>query len=182
MMGHVMNMLTDFLDEVGGPQATQAIFERAQIERKSYRFEVVYPEEEFGALVGAALEVLDLEVPDVEKAFAEYFMRVSPELFPAIFELSPDAKTLLQRVPILHKSIPSAASRKEYHEKLVVEETGEMQLRMHYDSPHRLCGFLKHLLQLTLDFYDEKAHISEHACAREGAPVCLIDVEFQRAG
>ena len=163
-------------------EATEKIFEVAEVERKTYRFEVVYPEEEFGALVGAAMEVLSLEVPEVEKAFAEYFMRVSPELFPAIFELSEDAKTLLQRVPVLHKSIPSAASRKEYKDKLVVEETGESSLRMVYDSPHKLCGFLKHLLRLTLDYYGEQADVTEHTCSRTGGEACLIDVEFRRAG
>ncbi|MEM7311357.1 MAG: heme NO-binding domain-containing protein [Planctomycetota bacterium] len=176
-----MNLLVQFVAELGGDETVRRIFEAAEVEAQEYRFEQVYPEEEFGALVAAGLEVLDVDVPTLEREFAEYFMRVSPELFPAIFELSGDARTLLKRIPTLHRSIPSAANRAAYRDKLFVEDCGEGGIRMRYDSPHRLCGFLKHLTRLTLEYYGEAGDVHEVECSRDGKSACVVEVTFDKA-
>lgn len=181
MMGHVMDLFLRFIEEQGGAESVDRVFAVSGLERREYRFEQVYPEDEFGALVGAALEVLETDVSTVEAAFASFFMRVSPEIFPAIFELSENAQTLLSRIPHVHRSIPSAASKERFVDKLVVSDQAPGRLLLRYESPHKLCGFLKRVAQLTLDYYGETGEIIEHDCARQGAEACSIEIRFDAA-
>ncbi len=178
MMGHVLNLLTAFVRETGGDEAVEKVFALAGIEGREFRFERVYPEEDFSKLVVAALEVFEVDVPFVEEQFARYFMRVSPELFPMIFKLAGGSQELIRRIPHLHRSIPSAANRQEYRDKLTVERDEENLLGLRYESPHKLCGFLQHLVNLTLEHYSERGEIQELECMRDGAEACRIEVRF----
>ncbi len=179
MMGHVCDLLLKFVAELGGEAAVAKVVARAGVEPKAYRFERFYPEEEFRALLSAAMEVLGVTAAQAEHAFAEYFMRVSPKLFPAIFTLSGDARTLLERIPHLHRSIPPAAGD-AFHEKLVVAATGPDWMEYAYDSPHRLCSFLIHSSRLVLAHYGETGEVAERECARRGAARCLVRIRFDR--
>ena len=178
MMGHVMNLFTQFVREQGGDEAVKKLQEAPGGRSEEYRFEEIYPEDEFTALVGSALSALEMTVPDLEESFARFFMRVSPEIFPAVFDLSSGARDLITRVPTLHRSIPSAASRERFKDKLIVQDERENSLLLRYDSPHKLCVFLQHLCQLALDHYGETGRIEEHECAREGADACLVEIHF----
>ncbi|MFT5289914.1 MAG: hypothetical protein ACI82F_001985 [Planctomycetota bacterium] len=178
MMGHVMNLFTQFVHEKGGEEARLGLYTHIGVSPREYHFEELYPEEEFTALVVAALENLSLSVPELEEAFADFFMRASPTIFPAVFEIATGARDLLSRIPHLHRSIPSAVSRDSFVDKLIVKEERTHSLLLKYDSPHRLCGFLQHVCQLTLEHYGETGRIEEHECAREGEAACLIEVHF----
>lgn len=177
-MGHVMNLLVDMVREAGGEPAVQRTFSAAGMEPVDYHFERIYPEAEFTALLGGALDTLGASPEQGELAFAEYFMRVSPVHFPAVFKLSGDARTLLERVPHLHRSMPSAAQAGAFREKLRVAERGPDWLLLHYRSPHRLCTFLQRAVELLLQHYGERGEIRELECARRGAPACLVHVRF----
>ena len=178
MMGHVMNLFTQFIEEQAGPEVRRKVLSAAGLDHGEFRFEEVYPEEQFTQLVVATLETLELEVPELELRFAESFMAASPRIFPAIFELSGDAHTLLSRIPHIHRSIPSAASHSAFRDKLTVAEDEENRLLFRYDSPHKLCGLLKHLSSLTLAHYGETGEIHELQCARDGEDACLIEITF----
>ena len=181
MMGHVLNLLVQCVREID-PEAVPKIFEHAGVEQlEEYRFEEVYPEETFGKLVVSTLEVLDVDVPTLENTFAEFFIRVSPQLFPAIFELSGDARTLLARIPHIHRSIPTAAGSQLFKDKLTVVENDEEHLLLRYDSPHKLCGFLQRLANLTLEYYGNEGEVAELQCSREGHDACLVEVRFTEA-
>lgn len=178
MMGHVMNLLVDMVREAGGAQAVQRTFVAAGMAPVDYHFERIYPEAEFASLLGGALATLGATPEQGELAFAEYFMRMSPRHFPAVFSLSGDARTLLERVPHLHRSMPSAAQAGAFREKLRVAEGGPDWLLLRYESPHRLCTFLRRATELLLRHYGESGEIRELECARHGAPACLVRVRF----
>ena len=182
MMGHVLTMLCGFVREVGGEDGLARVLANAGCEPQAYRFEQAYPEDHFAAVLRSAVSTLGVAPDDAERAFAAYFMRVSPDIFPAIFQLSGDARTLLGRVPHLHRSIPSGASRAAFRDKLTVEEDAPGRLVMRYDSPHRLCTFLKRAAELVLEHYGETGTVRELCCAREGSDACRVEVLFDREG
>jgi hypothetical protein len=178
MIGHVINLLVHFVGEKGGDTAVDQVFERSGVPRTEFRFDVVYPEETFAAILKASVETLGVTPEQGERAFAEYFVRVSPTLFPDVFRSAPDARRLLASIPALHNSIPSAATRGAYREKLVVEENTPSRLVFRYDSPHRMCRFLMRGSELVLEHYNERGQIEELECARKGAPACRVAVRF----
>lgn len=179
MMGHVMTLLIRFVEEQGGPQAVARAFEHAGLERVDYRFDTAYPEQDFARLLGASVATLGATSQQAELGFAEFFMRVSPELFPAMFRQSGNARTMLERIPHLHRSIPAANSRGALLNKLSIERSDPDELVYRYDSPHRLCLFLRRSCELVLKHYGESGTVTERACVHTGAPACLVAVRFE---
>ncbi|MCY3002594.1 MAG: heme NO-binding domain-containing protein [Planctomycetota bacterium] len=178
MMGHVLNLLTQFIEECGGPQAVEAAYARAGLQRREYRFETAYPEEEFSKLLLAAIETLGATSEQAEEGFARFFMRVSPEIFPAMFRQAGNARSLLERIPTLHRSIPAAASRSEFIDKLKIHASHPHELVYSYRSPHGLCRFLRRSCELVLEHYGEQGEVRELECAKHGAPACLVEIHF----
>lgn len=179
MMGHVITLLTQFIEECGGEAAVAATYERAGIPRHSYRFDTSYAEEDFSKLLHAGIAVLGATPEQAEEGFARFFLRVSPQLFPAIFTQSGNARTLLERIPHLHRSIPAAASRSNFIEKLGIHSTTHDSFVYSYRSPHQLCHFLRRACELTLEHYGESGEVRELACARSGADACLVEIRFR---
>jgi hypothetical protein len=178
MMGHVINLLLELVRENAGDKAVDEVFEVAHIEPADYRFEVLYPEDEFASLLAACIKVLGVTPYEAEIAFAEYFMRVSPQLFTAYFEVSPSTRVFLERLPELHRSLPKAASELPFKDKVTLTGFGSNTIRLGYDSPHQLCKFLIHAIGLLFKYYGETGDCIELCCAREGARRCEIEVRF----
>ncbi|MDG2149526.1 MAG: heme NO-binding domain-containing protein [Planctomycetota bacterium] len=178
MMGHVVNLLLEFVRENAGDKALQEVFEQANVEPASYRFEVIYPEAEFASLLAACIKVLGTTPGDAEIAFAEYFMQVSPRLFAAYFEVSPSTRLFLERLPELHRSLPKAASELPFRDKVSLLGARSDAIRLGYESPHELCKFFIHAIGLLFKYYGETGDCIELCCTREGAPRCEIEVRF----
>lgn len=178
MMGHLMNLVVSFVREVKGPGAVEPLFRGAGLTPTAYRFEAIYPEDDFARLLASAVQVCGVTPAQAEVAFADYFMRVSPELFPSFFAISPDTRTFLERLPALHRMLPEAAARVTFRDKVRVEPRPAGGIVFHYDSPHRLCVLLERLLHKLLQHYGETGDVVQRLCARQGAAECVFDVTF----
>jgi hypothetical protein len=178
MMGHIMRLLVAFTEHVGGSEAVEATFAGAGLPPRDYRFEAVYPEEDFAALFASAVSVLGVDGNKAQELFADYFMEVSRTLFSAIFTVSGSTKNFLLQLPHLHRSLPEAASIDRYTDKVLVQERSPEVLVIDYHSPHRLCRMLHRLLGLTADHYNDSISVEELSCAHEGAAHCRFQVTF----
>jgi hypothetical protein len=178
MMGHINNLLIHMVEKHHGPEGVSQLFALSGITKTQYQPEVVYPEEEFQALYGAAKELYGVEDEAAQKAFSDYFMEVSPVMFPAIFNFAGDARGLFEKVPTIHRQWPSAASAKDFREKLSVLKSTKTLLTFKYDSPNHLCGVLRFVAEGVLAHYQEKGTVTETQCALKGAPWCEIEVRF----
>lgn len=105
-------------------------------------------------------------------------MEVSPVMFPAIFNVAGNARSLFEKVPTIHKQWPAAVSAKEFREKLYILESSKERLVFKYDSPNHLCGVLRFVAQGVLAHYREEGTVTETQCALKGAPWCEIEVRF----
>lgn len=123
MMGHINNLLIRMVEKSLGSEGIGQLFTLAGIPRKRSQPEVIYPEEEFQALYRAAKEMFGVDDEAAQKAFSDYFMQASPVMFPAIFKYAGSARGLFEKVPTIHRQWPSAASAKDFCEKLSILES-----------------------------------------------------------
>jgi hypothetical protein len=179
MMGHINNLLIQMVEKHHGSNGVSRLFTLAGIGTKQYQPEIVYPEEEFQALYRAAKAIYGVGDEAAQKAFSDYFMEASPRLFPAIFEVAGNARSLLEKVPTIHRQWPSAASAKDFREKLYILESSNERLVFKYESPNHLCGVLRFVAEGVLTHYGETGTVKETQCAIKGAPWCEIEVHFE---
>lgn len=179
MMGHINNLLLRLVDARAGPEAVGRVFEIAGLRPREFRTEEIYPEAEFQALYDAVKDLFDLDDEAAQDAFAEFFLEVSPRMFPAIFTVAGSARALLERVPLIHKQWPSAASAGGFREKVILAEAGDRHIVYRYESPNRLCGVLTRAAELTLEHFDESGSVTERRCVHDGAPWCEVEIRFE---
>ena len=179
MMGHINNLLIQMVKKHHGSDGVSRLFDLARIQEKQYQPEIVYPEGEFQSLYEAAKQLYGVDDETAQKAFSDYFMEVSPVMFPAIFKIAGNARSLFEKVPTIHRQWPSAASAGDFREKLSVVQSSEERLIFKYDSPNRLCGVLRFVSEGVLAYYRQKGTVTETQCANKGAPWCEIEVLFQ---
>lgn len=178
MMGHINNLVVELVRDAKGAAAVEQLFAAAGLERRRYQPEVIYPEEEFQALFAGAQAVFGVDSDAAEQAFAGYFMKRSPEMFPAIFEQAGSARGLIGMIPAIHRNFPAAASQGAFRDKVLIAESTPSRIVLDYESPNRLCLTLQRVAQICLDYYGEVGAVSETACQKRGAPRCRIVVEF----
>lgn len=88
MMGHINNLLIRMVEKHHGPDGVSRLFALAGKTQKQYQPEVVYSEAEFQALYRAAKELYGVDDEAAQRAFSDYFMEVSPVMFPAVFKFA----------------------------------------------------------------------------------------------
>jgi hypothetical protein len=181
MMGHINNLVVELVRENLGEEGVNRLFLAAGLDKRPYHPEVIYPEEEFQALFRGAQAVFGADAETAEKAFSKYFMHVSPTMFPGIFRFAGSARGLLERVPHIHRTFPSAAAQASYEDKIAITESSPERLVIEYRSPNRLCVTLQTVASLTLAHYGEAGAVSETACMKKGDPKCVVVVEFHGA-
>jgi len=178
MMGHINNLVVELVRDAKGADAVAQLFAEAGLPQRRYQPEVIYPETEFQALFAGAQAVFGVGSDDAEQAFAQYFMKRSPEMFPAIFEQAGSARGLIERIPTIHRSFPAAASQGAFREKVLICESTPSRIVLDYESPNHLCLTLRRVAEICLDYFGEIGAVSEAACQKRGAPRCRIMVEF----
>lgn len=179
MMGHINNLLLGMVRKDHQDAGVTKVLEMAGFPEAQYQSETIYPEEEFQALYGAVKEFYGgIDDDSAQKAFADYFMEVSPKMFPAFFEKGRNVAGLLKMVPIIHKQFPSAASTAEFTEKLWLIEEEKNRVLFKYSSPNQLCRVLIYVSEGVLKYYKQTGTVTETQCALKGAPHCLVEVQF----
>lgn len=178
MMGHIHNLLLSMVKEHHGDAGVKKLFSLSGLTEQDFHSDVVYPEEMFQSLYGAAKKLYGADDDGAQKAFSDYFIRMSPKMFPYIFEEAGSARALLERVPLIHQQWPSAASANKYRQKVFIISSDSSKLVFKYDSPNHLCGVLKYVAQGVLDYYKEKGEVVETQCALKGSPWCQVEISF----
>lgn len=185
MIGLMQKILFDFVEESGGAQAVAEIKRRASVpERKRYRLDTVYPDDEWQRLFRAAGEVLSLSQDDLEAAFAEFFGVDAARRWPTWFRMSTSARQLLERQQTINNTFAAAMRdpklRQNIEDKFRLDKL-DHEIVTHYRSPNQLCGFYKALARWVLDRYEEDAAIDETRCLRRGDSECEIHIRWKKA-
>lgn len=174
MMGLICNLLLDMAESRAGPDAPERILREAGLPGRTFKSELIYPEEDWQQLATAAAELLGVDADAAERAFAEHVLPVLEERFGAFFRSSGGAMALLRKVPKIHLDFPRAMGA-ETEEKLMILADEDQRLVYRYCSPNQLCTFLVALAEQVMVHYGEVGwRIEQTQCMKDGAPFCEI--------
>ena len=175
MHGLIFVSLRDYLVAEHGATAEQHVMAGEPL----YLVSEAYPDERFIALVDRASALTglprqtllhDFGVFTAEKTFAR--------LYPALFALSPTARTFLLTVETSIHQVVRVALPDALPPELDVSETGENAISITYTSSRRLCAMLRGLVEGTARHYGETVQIEELACMHRGDEACVFEVRF----
>ncbi len=175
MHGLVFAALRDYLGARLGAERADAVFAGEPL----YRMTESYPDAAFAALAERARALADRPLDEFLRDFGAYTGETTfARLYPAYFEVAGDCRTFLLTIEeriheLVRATIPDALPP-----QLRTESAGEDGVRIHYDSPRRLCRLLEGLVAGTAARYGERAEIVEEACVFRGGAECTFHVRL----
>jgi hypothetical protein len=174
MMGAICNLLIGFLEVKSDKETVEEIKKKAGLAGREFKTEQIYPEEEWQSLLNAACDVLDVDRETAEKLFAENVIGELIDKFGSYFRASDSALSLLKKVPKIHIILPASMGLTT-QEKIKLVTNDENKIIYHYNSPNKLCIFLKTLAEQVFKYYNETGYnIVENQCIKQGADYCEI--------
>ncbi|MCH7988964.1 MAG: heme NO-binding domain-containing protein [Planctomycetes bacterium] len=180
MVGLIPKLLLDLIESTATLDAVKEVKRLAGVPPdKKYSISETYDDDEWQRLLAATCDVLQISPEQAEEAFAEFFFKDSLKRWPTWFQISKNARELLERQPIIHNgfatSMQNPNDRKAINEKFRLESF-DKELVMHYCSPNRLCGLYKALARRILDHYGDQATLRETRCLKKGDSACEIHI------
>jgi Haem-NO-binding len=140
-----------------------------------------YPDEQFTALLDRAIRVTETPREKLLHAFGSFTaQKTFARLYPALFDLSPNAHAFLLGVETSIHDIVRVAMPEARPPELGVSETDSGAISIVYTSPRRLCAMLRGLVEGTARHYRERVHIDELGCMDRGDDACRFLVRFGR--
>lgn len=183
MVGLIPKILIDLIESKAGDEGAAEVKRRAGVPlEERFRLDAVYPDEQWQRLLRAACEVLGVTQDDAEIAYADFFARDALRRWPVWFEMSPNARSFLERQQTIHNAfatgVRNAEARAGIRDKFRLEKR-EGELVVHYRSPNELCGLYRALARWVLQYYREDAAVDETRCAKRGDPECEIHIRWR---
>ena len=175
MKGIVFNLLEECVVREHGEDTWDALLEAAQLDGV-YTSLGNYPDEQLGALVGAASETLAVPSDEVVRWFGQRALPHFADRYPALFEPHDDVRSFVLTLneiihPEVRKLYPGADTP-----DFVFDTSSPERLVMDYTSPRRLCAFAEGLILGTAEFYGERVELSQSECMNRGDERCRIAI------
>lgn len=174
--GIVLGELRRYVGSRFGNAAWNNLLVKCGLGSRIYTALNTYPDEEVDAIIAQVAHDAGESAEDVLSSFGEF---IAPDLLemyrPLIkphwrtLDLLEHAEDVIHRV--VRRDQPGATPP-----TLRWSRSKPNRLHLVYSSPRRMCSFAKGMIRGIARHYGEHVNIEESACARLGAPVCLIDV------
>ena len=180
MVGLIQKLLLDMIESTATIDAVLEVKRRAGVPPdKEYSISKTYADEEWQRLLAATCDVLKITPEQAEEAFAEFFYKDALKRWPTWFQISKNARELLERQPRIHNGFATSMQKSEERQAINDKfhlETFNKELVVHYCSPNRLCGLYKALARRILDHYGDQATLRETRCLKKGDSACEIHI------
>lgn len=175
MKGIVFNLLEEIVVREHGEDTWDSVLDGAGLDGV-YTSLGNYPDEQLGALVGAASQALSLPADEVVRWYGRNALPLLAERYPELFEAHRDVRSFVLTLneiihPEVRKLYPGADTP-----DFVFDTSSSERLVMDYTSSRRLCAFAEGLLLGAGDFYDERLEISQSECMNRGDERCRIEI------
>lgn len=171
MMGIILNLLLSFLEEKKGKEVAAKVKKEAGFEE--IKSEKHYTAEQWQTLLKAVLDEFGVDAETGQILFAQWVVTPVLDKFGSFFRASKSTLDLLERVPKIHLDL-AASSGVKIEEKLKLVERTSDSITIHYESPNKMCIFLKELAKVAFGYYGEKCEITESKCMDKGDSYCEI--------
>ncbi|MGH2711707.1 MAG: heme NO-binding domain-containing protein [Actinomycetota bacterium] len=180
MKGIVFNLLEQVVTDQHGEDAWDQILEAAGQEG-AYTAVGSYPDEQFMALVGAAVELLRVEPDDLVRWFGKRSIPLLASRYPAFFEGHTSTRSFVLTLndvihPEVRKLFPGA-DVPTFDFRTPDENTVELA----YVSSRKLCSFAEGLVEGAAGSFGETVEINQTECMKRGDARCVLVCAFAPA-
>ena len=180
MKGVVFNLLEEFVRGAHGEDAWDAVLDRAHVDG-AYTSLGNYADQDLGALVGAASEMLGQPPPVIIRSFGRAALPMLAAKYPGFFTPFPSTRPFLLALndiihPEVNKLYPGADTP-----EFEFDGSSEDVLVMRYASPRRLCEFAQGLIEGAAAHYREAVTIDEPQCMHRGDACCELHITLRSA-
>lgn len=180
MYGIVNKALRDLIVSDFGPEAWDAVKERAGVDLEFFVSNEAYPDDISYRLVGAASEVLSLSAHDILVRFGEHWvMKTGAESYGALLKSGGSSlREFLLNLPDFHARVALLYPQLQPPE-FTCSDVTETSLRLHYFT-HRpgLTDFVDGLLLGLSKLYDTPVSVKLTASRADGADHDIFDVSW----
>jgi len=171
----MFNSLRDYVAAAHGKAEADAVFEG----EPRYLLSESYPDESLHRLIGIAATRTGREPDEVLFEYGVFTAESTfARFYPGFFASSSSARDFLLTVEtrihdIVRATIPAAEPP-----RLVIRPFEDGGVSIAYDSPRRLCVFLRGMTEGAARHYGEHADVEETTCMFRGDPACTLEVRF----
>jgi hypothetical protein len=180
MKGIVFNLLEQVVTDEHGEDAWDQILEAAGQEG-AYTAVGSYPDEQFMALVGAAVELLGVEADDLVRWFGKRSIPLLASRYPAFFDGHTSTRSFVLTLndvihPEVRKLFPGA-DVPTFDFRTPDENTVELA----YVSSRKLCSFAEGLIEGAAENFGETVEMNQTECMKRGDARCVLVCAFAPA-
>ena len=130
MVGLIHKILFDVIESTAKLDAVLDVKRRAGVPvTKEFRMDEAYDDDEWQRLFQATCDVLGLTFEQTEVIYADFFCRDALKRWPTWFEMSANARGLLERQPRIHNGFATGVrnpeARRAINDKFQLETTDE---------------------------------------------------------
>lgn len=178
MQGVIHLLLEAYVSETIGAQHLRPIRQMAGVQGPPLATQH-YPDQLTTRLLQAVCDYQGVALDDLLYHFGVYFMRapLMRQNYRAFLEGYATARSFLDHIPAIHRHLGQTFKDASFPEMRYVDHGPEL-LEIIYDSPRRLCRFLRGILDGVGECFNEPLEIREMECQQRGAPACRILVRF----
>lgn len=179
MKGIVFTEFLEMVEQVHGYPMVDRLLSTTELPSQGvYTAVGTYNHQEMVHLVVNLAQLTNTAMPDLLRAFGEHLFRTFTEMYGHFMEHSPDAFTFFASIDTyIHVEV-----RKLYPEaELPHFETTQIDantLVMTYQSARKMGDLALGLIQGTLDYYGQKAHVSQEQLKEDGTIVKFIITKY----
>jgi hypothetical protein len=178
--GVVFNLLEEFVRRAHGEDVWDALLARARLEG-AYTSLGNYADEDLGALVGAASQMLGQPPAVIVRTFGRQALPMLAEKYPNFFRPFPSTRPFLLALnEIIHPEVNKLYRGAETPE-FDFDATSPDVLVMGYASRRRLCEFAQGLIEGAAAHYGEEVAIEQTRCMDRGDLRCEFHIALRRA-
>jgi heme-NO-binding protein len=176
MHGIIYTELQRFIQQSLGAEAWTKALRIANLRDRSYMSLSDYPDEEMFAIVEGASEIAGKSKAETIEAFGTF---IAPDLLRMYSVLiRPEWKTLdiLEHTEAVVHTVVRVNQPGSKPPELKCKRLGPDEVELCYDSPRRLCGLARGIINGIAYKYQETIEIVEYECMHRGASACLMHV------
>jgi hypothetical protein len=161
MHGSIFLQLQHYVTAHHGAPAWAELMWMAGVPERTYQHSETYPDAEAAALLRCAATLRHKPYPELLEDFGEFITPWLMELYaPLIPETWGTLELLLNTEQTIHTIVRSTTPGAE-PPRLAFTQTGPCRLRFVYDSPRRLGGLAKGIIQGVANHYGDKVEVRE---------------------
>ena len=179
MKGIIFNEFESFVTEKFGEGIYEKIFSASHlITSEPFVGPGTYPDEDLLALVSAAVEILNISLPNALREFGRYCLPKLAGKYPDFIKDHKDPKSFLLTVDsVIHVEVKKLYADAKLP-RFVYKDTSPHSLEIEYTSDRKFCHFMEGLIDGVSTHFKRPISHQQFRCMLKGDLVCEFHLNF----